>query len=143
MKRILLIFIALTTVSGFSYASFPVTEPVSSEVSSLDITNTIEPNAPLPVSGGSPVFGILSLIFSIIAVILFAAAVSAEAPILVVGSLILSILSIVFGGLGFNKSLKGFAITGFVLGCIETLIWIIALIAGTVVAASSVGGYYY
>ena len=48
-----------------------------------------------------------------------------------------------YGGLGFNKPLKGFAITGFVLGCIELMVWLITLIAGTILFVSDGGFYYY
>lgn len=144
MKKIILLVITLFSFNMVTFAAFPITENSTTEIlSTINNADLVEPNSELPISGGTPVFGILSFLFSMLAIVLFVAAVSAEAPLLVVGSLILSILSIVFGGLGFNKSLKGFAITGFVFGCIETLVWIIALIAGTVVAASSVSNSYY
>ena len=146
MKKIIIFLITLVTVTNISYASFPVTENASTEV----VVNNIESvesnlDAPIlgaPISGGTPVFGILSLAFSVLALVFLLAAVEGGV-IFVLGSLVLSILSMVFGGIGFKKSLKGFAITGFILGCIEIFLWLIFLIAGTLAFASEVDLYYY
>ena len=141
MKKIITILIALVTVTNISYASFPVTENTSTELAVNNI-ESVESNLEAPISEGTPVFGILSLAFSVLALVFLLAAVEGGV-IFVLGSLVLSILSMVFGGIGFKKSLKGFAITGFILGCIEIFLWLIFLIAGTLAFASEVDFYYY
>ena len=137
MKKIVLLLIALLSLNTLTFAAFPVTENSTTEI--LSVANNIdpvEPNIASTIWSGSPAFGILSLIFSVLAIFIFSAAIETGGPILVLGSLVLSILAVVFGGLGFNKSLKGFAITGFVLGCIELMAWLITLIAGTILFVS-------
>ena len=123
MKKLLFILIALMSVSTVIYASFPVTQ---------DNTVLIDPNnQPIeasPKDGGSPSFGILSFVFSLLAIVLFVAAIELELSALLLGSLILSILSVVFGGVGFNKRLKGLAITGFILGIIELIFLFLAIV---------------
>ena len=98
MKKLLLLLITITTFSNVSYASFPVTENTQTEVVEL-----IEsPN----YGNSQPICGILSFSFMLLALILL--------PNLLL-TLLFSLLGVIFGSIGFNKKLKGLAITGFIL----------------------------
>ena len=81
-----------------SYASFPITETEKTEV----IANIEVPN----YRDSKPIWGILSLTFLLISLILI--------PNLLI-MLIPLLLGIISGAIGFNKKLKGLAITGFIL----------------------------
>ena len=89
------------------YASFPITETEKTEV----IANVEVPN----YSDSKPIWGILSLTFLLISLILI--------PNLLI-MLIPLLLGIISGAIGFNKKLKGLAITGFIL---NLLIFIITI----------------
>ena len=109
MKNILLLLLLLTTINSVTYASFPVTNN--------DITHEVmvdEPNSQAPVSGDTNAFGIVALCCGVVGLIIL--------PIL------FGPLAIVFGALGLNKSGKGMAISGLVLGIVQIII-MIALIA--------------
>jgi hypothetical protein len=122
MKKIILLLITLITLTNVSYASFPVTE-----TEQIEVVETVE----VPNYGESqPIWGILSLTFVLISFFLIPN---------VFLMLISSFLGIIFGAIGFNKKLKGLAITSFVLSlliCIITLTAIVvALVFGGVGAA--------
>ena len=113
MKKITLFFITLITLTNVSYASFPVAETQQTE-----IVESI--NSELPTyRSGNPVWGILSLSCALLSIILIPNLL-AIVPI--------SLLGVIFGAIGFNKKLKGLAITGFVLSLIFSIISLVALV---------------
>lgn len=110
MKKLILLLITLTTFTNVSYASFPVNQNTQTEVVE---TNNVE----LPTSSGStPLWAILSIACTLISIgVLFN-------PL---AATIIALLGIVFGAIGFNKKLKGLAITGFIF---SLLIFILTLL---------------
>tara|TARA_Y100000588_G_C13880053_1_gene764072 strand:- start:43 stop:510 length:468 start_codon:yes stop_codon:yes gene_type:complete len=128
MKKIFVVLIALLAVTNISYASFPVTENTSPEISVINNIESAESNLEAPIRGDTPVFGILSFGLSMLALMLFV--LSFEVPVFIVFSFLLSIASIIFGILGFKKDLPGFAITGFIIGCVLMFIWFLAIVSG-------------
>ena len=105
--------------SSVTYAAFPVTEDLA-----IEISNNIDPILESPAYGGSPVYGILSFCFAMLTVLfwfVFAATLEFDPALFL--TIPLGILSAVFGGVGFNKRGKGLAITGFVLGIINLVVW--------------------
>ena len=111
MKRIILVLIAIFSLNVVAYASFPVAE---SPTEQLSVLNTISP----VISDGPAVWGILSFSFSVVGLILF------FTPVFGTG-ILLHVLAIIFGAIGFNKDLKGLAISGFVLSLISLLVLIL------------------
>jgi len=115
MKKIILFLITITTLTNVSYASFPVNQNTQKE-----IVETIES----PSYGNrQPVWSILSLIFTLISL------GSLSNPL---AATIMALLGVIFGSIGFNKKLKGLAITGFILSLIIFLLS--SLIAFTIFA---------
>ena len=105
MKKLLLLLIIITTFSNVSYASFPVTENTQTEVVEL-----IEsPN----YGESQPIWSILSITFTLLSL------GSLSNPL---AATIMALLGVVFGSIGFNKKLKGLAITGFILSLIIFLL---------------------
>jgi len=105
MKKLLLLLITITTFSNVSYASFPVTEITQTEVVEL-----IEsPN----YGESQPIWSILSITFTLLSL------GSLSNPL---AATIMALLGVVFGSIGFNKKLKGLAITGFILSLIIFLL---------------------
>jgi len=101
MKKLLLLLITITTFSNVSYSSFPVTENTQTEVVEL-----IEsPN----YGNSQPVWSILSITCTLLSLVLLSNPLAAT---------IIALLGVVFGSIGFNKKLKGLAITGFILSLI-------------------------
>ena len=101
MKKLLLLLITITTFSNVSYSSFPVTENTQTEVVEL-----IEsPN----YGNSQPVWSILSITCTLLSLGLLSNPLAAT---------IIALLGVVFGSIGFNKKLKGLAITGFILSLI-------------------------
>ena len=103
MKKLILLLITLTTFMNVSYASFPVTETQQTEI----VENA---NAELPTySSGNSLWAILSISCALLSLFLIPnlAAIS-----------IVSLLGVIFGAIGFNKKLKGLAITGFIFSLI-------------------------
>jgi len=107
MKKLILILIMLTTFSNVSYASFPVTETQQTEI--VESSNLVSPT----YSSGTPVWGILSLTCTLLSLMLLLNPLAAT---------IISLLGVIFGAIGFNKKLKGLAITGFILSLIIFLV---------------------
>jgi len=97
----------LTTFSNVSYASFPVTETQQTEI--VESSNLVSPT----YSSGTPVLGILSLTCTLLSLMLLLNPLAAT---------IISLLGVIFGAIGFNKKLKGLAITGFILSLIIFLV---------------------
>ena len=111
MKKLILLLITLTTLSNVSYASFPVNQNTQ-----IEVVETIEsPN----YRNNQPIWGILSLSCALLSIILIPNLL-AIVPI--------SLLGVIFGAIGFNKKLKGLAITGFVLSLIFSIISLVALV---------------
>lgn len=126
MKRIILVLIAIFSLNVVTYASFPVVESPAEQLSVL--------NAISPVISDSPVWGILSFSFSVIGVILF------FTPVFGTGVL-LHVLAIIFGAIGFNKDLKGLAISGFVLSLLALLFGLLFLVI-IIASGGGMGGAF-
>ena len=109
MKKIILLFTIFFLISSVSYASFPVTEPIEKSPT----TEIIEPI----VYGDSPWPNIVSLSCAVIAIILG----SIAAAELAIPALILFTAAIVFGSIGFSRSVKGLGISGFILGILGAI----------------------
>ena len=118
MMRVILIIIIFFLFIGDSYSSFPVDtvrnvefqdELISDEL--INITNT-------------PVFGILSIIFSIIALLIL--------PSLLLDQLYLffvfSISALVFGILGIRRKFKFLARIGFTFALLEIIVLLLLLL---------------
>ena len=103
IKKLLLLLIMLTTFTNVSYASFPVTETQQTE-----ITESVAVEVPA-YSEDNPIWGILSLTCTLLSLMLLLNPLAAT---------IISLLGVIFGVIGFNKKLKGLAITGFILSLI-------------------------
>ena len=113
-KKLLLLFITLTTFMNVSYASFPLTETQKTEIA-------VSANAELPTyRGGNPVWGILS----IISVALGGLAIVLSNPI----SLLFFLLAVIFGAIGFKHKPNGLAIAGFIIGLLPFVLMAVILI---------------
>ena len=126
MKKLLLLLITLITFTNVSYASFPVEQNTQTEIVS-EIPN---------YGNRQSIWGILSLTLAVIGIILL------FTPNIGTG-LLLHLLAIIFGAIGFNKDLKGLAISGFVLSLISLLVfalYILLLIAGAGGMGAAFGG---
>ena len=107
MKKLILLLITLTTFTNVSYASFPVTETQQTDIVECD-------NTELPRNReGSPIWGVLSLTCAIFSILLVP---------YIYAMFIAALLGVIFGAIGFNKKLKGLAITGFIIGLLMTII---------------------
>ena len=107
MKKLLFLLITLITFNNVSYASFPVTETQQTEIVESN-------NAELPTySSGNSLWAILSISCALLSLILVPNVIAIS---------IVSLLGVIFGAIGFNKKLKGLAITGFILSLIFLLI---------------------
>ena len=107
MKKLILLLITLTTFTNVSYASFPVTETQQIEI--VETTNVELPTYKSETS----LWAILSISCALLSFGLVQNPLAAT---------IIALLGIVFGAIGFNKKLKGLAITGFVLSLIIFLV---------------------
>ena len=111
MEKLLLLLITFITFTNVSYASFPILENVPTET-----LETIEsPN----YGYSKPIWGILSLSFALLSVILL--------PNFSI-MLILSLLSIIFGIIGLTNKSNWMEIVGLILGVIMTIISGIAVL---------------
>jgi hypothetical protein len=107
MKKIVLLIVAFIVFANVSYASFPITETQQTEIVETN-------NAELPTyKSGNPTWGILSLVCALLSLMLILNPLVAT---------IIALLGVVFGAIGFNKKLKGLAITGFILSLIIFLV---------------------
>ena len=112
MKKLILILITLTTLTNVSYASFPITESLQTEVvESAELSN---------YRSGNPIWGILSILSAVLGILLIALGSPA--------SLLLFLLAIVFGAIGFKHKPNGLAIAGFIIGILPFAIFILFLI---------------
>ena len=113
MKKLILILIALTTFMNVSYASFPVTETQQTEI----VENA---NAELPTySSSNSLWAILSISCALLSLLLI--------PNIIAISIV-SLLGVIFGAIGFNKKLKGLAITGFIFSLIFLIISLVVIL---------------
>ena len=103
IEKLLLMLIILTSFTNVSYASFPVTETQQTE-----ITERVAVEVPA-YREDNPIWGILSLTCTLLSLMLLLNPLAAT---------IISLLGVIFGAIGFNKKLKGLAITGFILSLI-------------------------
>ena len=111
MKKLLLLLITLTTFTNVSYVSFPVNQNTQTEV-----VETIEsPN----YGNSQPIWAILSFSFLLLGLI--------SVPFVPL-TFLFSLLAIIFGAIGFNKKLKGLAITSFVLGLILLILTLVFIV---------------
>jgi len=102
MKRLVTFFVMLFALNSFVYASFPVTEPIERS-STTEITEPI-------VYGDSPWPNIVSLSCAVLSLVV---------PYYI--GIPLLVCAVVFGAIGFNRSLKGLGIAGFVLGVLGVI----------------------
>jgi len=109
MKNIISLFYLILFVN-ISYASFPVSENVRAE-----FTENIEV---LPYGNDQSSWGVLSFALSVAGIILL------FTPAIGVG-ILLHLLAIIFGIIGFNRKLKGLAISGFLLSLVSLLVLIL------------------
>ena len=107
MQKLILLLITLVTFMNVSYASFPVTEIQQTEI--VENSNSVWPT----YSSDTPVWGILSMTLTLLSL------GSLSNPL---AATIMALLGVVFGSIGFNKRLKGLAITGFILSLIIFLV---------------------
>ncbi len=107
MKKLLLLLITLTTFTNVSYASFPVTETQQTEI--VETTNVELPS----YKSDKSLWAILSISCVLLSLILVPNVIAIS---------IVSLLGVIFGAIGFNKKLKGLAITGFILSLIFLII---------------------
>ena len=105
MKKLLLLLITITIFSNVSYSSFSVTENTQTEVVEL----IKSPN----YGNSQPVWSILSITCTLLSLGLLSNPLAAT---------IIALLGVIFGSIGFNKKLKGLAITGFILSLIIFLV---------------------
>ncbi len=103
----MLLLITLGTFLNMSYASFPVIETQQTEI--VENSNSVSAT----YSSDTPVWGILSITFTLLSLGSFSNPLAAT---------IMALLGVVFGSIGFNKKLKGLAITGFILSLIIFLV---------------------
>ncbi len=106
-KKLLLLFITLTTFMNVSYSSFPVTETQQIEI--VETTNVELPTYKSETS----LWAILSISCALLSFGLVLNPLAAT---------IIALLGVIFGAIGFNKKLKGLAITGFILSLIIFLV---------------------
>jgi len=106
-KKLLLLLITLTTFTNVNYASFPVTETQQTDIVECDNTELTRNRE------SSPIWGVLSFTCAILSILLIPNFYA---------MFIAALLGVIFGAIGFNKKLKGLAITGFILGLPMTII---------------------
>jgi len=107
MKKLILLLITLVTFMNVSYASFLVTATQQTEI--VENSNSVSPT----YSSDTPVWGILSITFTLLSLGSLSNPLAAS---------LMALLGVVFGSIGFNKKLKGLAITGFILSLIIFLV---------------------
>jgi len=117
MKKLLLLLTTLTTLTNVSYASFPVTQDVKTEI--------VYENTEIPTSGNrQSIWGVLSFIFAVVGGLLYFTPYG-------LSGWMLAICAIVFGAIGFKDKPKGLAIAGFIVGILEVfmpiIIWVFLL----------------
>ena len=107
MKRIILVLIAIFSLNVVIYASFPVAEIPTEQ---LSVLNTI----PTVISDG-PGWGIAALICGILGFVFW------YVPLI-------GTCAIVFGAIGLKRRGKGMAIAGLILGIIRFILYLALLL---------------
>ena len=115
MKKLILLLITLTTLANVSYASFPVSE--TQQKGLVESGNSVSPT----YSSGTSVWGILSLSCALLSLFLIPNVIAIS---------VVSLLGVIFGAIGFNKKLKGLAITGFIFSLIFLIISLVVILIG-------------
>ncbi len=117
MKKLILLLITLTTLTNVSYASFPVTENLQTEI----VAENIEM---FSYGNRQSVWGILSFIFAVVGGLFYFTPYG-------LSGWMLAILAIVFGAIGFKDKPNGLAIAGFIVGVLVVImpiiIWVFLL----------------
>lgn len=123
MKKLLLLLITLTTLANVSYASFPVSETTQTEVVAEDIE--------LPTySRIQPILGILSCVFALISLLLYISSFIYNNLGMLTMGWALGIFALIFGLIGlFKRKSKTLALTGLILGFLESIMAILIIIA--------------
>jgi|TARA_B100000959_G_scaffold220653_1_gene233219 hypothetical protein len=111
IKKVILILILLTTLTNVSYASFPVTENLQTEI----VAENIEM---FSYGNRQSVWGILSFIFAVVGGLFYFTPYG-------LSGWMLAILAIVFGAIGFKDKPNGLAIAGFIVGVLVVIMPII------------------
>ena len=111
MRRLLFLII-LITIGNVSYAAFPVVNNTHAEV--VNEVNVKEST----IASDSPVFAILSIICSIIALLMLPNLLAEQLYLF----FIFSIAALVFGLLGWDRKLKSLARIGSILSLVGIII---------------------
>ena len=123
MQRILFTLFMMFGFSMAIHASFPVTEQPTEQSTEQSVVSEDTPSLISAVRGGGPGLGIAALCCGLIGFIFM--------PYL------LGPLAIVFGALGLKNDGRGMAIAGLVLGVIQVLIVLLAvLLVGAALASA-------
>ena len=123
MKKILLILFYLFSLNTLTYASFPISETTQTEVVAEDIE--------LPTYGRSqPILGILSCVFALISLLLYISSFIYNNLGMLTMGWALGIFALIFGLIGlFKRKSKTLALTGLILGFLESIMAILIIIA--------------
>ena len=113
MKKLVISFFILSALNSFVYASFPVTESIEEAPIS-----EIAESAVYADSGWPGIVALSCAVLSILLPIILDYGLTFWGLIL---ALLLFVSAIVFGAIGFNRSLKGLGIAGFVLGILGVI----------------------
>ena len=115
MRKLILLLITLTAFANVSYASFPVTENSQAELIYEDIE--------LPTYGNRQYFwGILSITFALISFLLYVSAFMINNLGMLSAAWGLGFFALIFGVIGlFGSKPKGLALTGLILGFLESI----------------------
>lgn len=127
MKKILFAVVMLLSLSSMTYASFPVTnQPSEQSIKESTVENSILTDLGLsnllPVAGGGSGFSIAALCCGILGFFFL--------PFL------LGPLAIIFGVLGLKRDGRGMAIAGLVLGILQVLLVLLAVLFIAALAGS-------
>ena len=129
MKKLLLLFITLTTFTNVSYSSFPVTENSQAELIYEDIELPTYENR-------QSIWGVLSSAFALISLLLYVSAFIYNNLGMLSAAWGLGIFALIFGLIGlFTRKSKTLALTGLILGFLESIMAILI-----VIAAGGIGG---
>ena len=129
LRCLFLLFTLLCLINTATFAAFPVTEYSPTEIfSTANNIDLVEPHLEAPINEGSSVCGILSFIFSMLGLAAWLLALTGYYEVVFL-TIPLGIAAIVLGAIGFNKRLKGLAITGFILGILEIVLWLVMIFA--------------
>ena len=120
MKRIILVLITIFSLNAVTYASFPVTENPTEQ---LSVSNEIP-----SVSFGGASWGIAALCFGILGLLL---------P----GVPLLGTCAIILGIIGLKKRGRGMAIAGLILGIIKFIIFFF-IISLYIISAGTLGAAF-